>query len=90
MNITGTVARAKGLPVHLIGVEGDTEFIDMAKRILAANGFSPEEFSLYHGVIAASRGTALFPVHAPNSTQYGLEPLFNVLATKKGGYLKNR
>ncbi|GEM_PF-693278 len=88
MNISGTVSRAKGLAVQLIGVEGDIEFISMAKRILAANGFSPEEYSLHHGVIAANRGTALFPVHDPNQPQYGFEPLFDVSAIRKIFYLK--
>jgi hypothetical protein len=76
MNNTGVAARAAGLDVQLIGVEGDEGHVDFAREACAINGFAPEQVMLYHGIATASTGTALFPRQDVAGEEWGLEPLF--------------
>lgn len=78
MNITGVVAKRKGLGVRLIGVEGDQGHVGFATRTLKDNGFRREEYSLYHGVAAIGDGVALFPKQDNPGSSWGLEPLVNL------------
>jgi hypothetical protein len=80
MNNTGVAARAAGLDVQLIGVEGDEGHIAFAREACAINGFAPEQVTLYHGIAAASTGTALFPRQDTAGEQWGLEPMFAATA----------
>jgi hypothetical protein len=77
LNNTGTAARRRGLDVHLIGVEGDPGHIEFAREATAVNGFRPEQVTLYHGLAAATSGTALFPRQAQAGGSWGLEPIFS-------------
>lgn len=88
MNISGTIAKRKGNSVHLIGIEGDYEFLRIAKNTLLNNSFSPNEFRLVHGIVASSNGTALFPKHDPNHSNWGFEPLFNLSSNEANEYLR--
>ena len=76
MTNAGVAARAAGLDVHVIGIEGDEGHIGFAREACAANGFAPEQVSLHHGIAAASSGTALFPRQETAGEQWGLEPVF--------------
>jgi hypothetical protein len=78
MNITGLTAKRKGLNVHLIGVEGDEGHVGFAKESLSSNGFKPSEYSLYHGVAAATSGVALFPKDDQPGVNWGAAPKFDV------------
>jgi hypothetical protein len=78
MNITGMVAKRKGLNVHLIGVEGDERHLSFAKESLNTNGFEPTEYTLHRGIASASNGTALFPTHNHPGAGWGAEPKFNL------------
>jgi hypothetical protein len=78
MNITGVTAKRKGLNVHLIGVEGDEGHVGFAKESLTSNGFKPSEYSLYHGVAAATSGVALFPKDEQPGVNWGSAPKFDV------------
>ncbi len=80
MNNTGVAAKARGLAVHLVGVEGDEKHLDLARETLAVNGIGPGEYELMRGVAAASAGEALFPKQAEGSDAWGLEPVFNASA----------
>lgn len=88
MNITGVVAKRKGLAVHVIGVEGDTGHVDFAKSALAENGFTEKEYTLYHGIAASSSGTALFPKQQHAGASWGLEPLFGLTESQAKKKLK--
>ena len=76
MNNTGAAARARGLPVRLVGVEGDEGHAAMAQRTCAENGFSPETVTIHRGIAAAQAGVALFPKGAAEGEHYGFEPVF--------------
>lgn len=78
MNITGIVAKKKGLNVHLIGVEGDEGHLSFAKESLNTNGFEPTEYTLYRGIASATNGTALFPKQNDPGAVWGAEPKFNL------------
>jgi hypothetical protein len=78
MNITGVTAKRKGLNVHLIGVEGDEGHVGFAKESLRSNGFKPVEYSLYHGVAAATSGVAIFPKDEQPGVNWGAAPKFDV------------
>lgn len=88
MNISGTIAKRSGLSVHLIGVEGDSEFIKLAAKELKINNFTPDEFSLFHGIASPTDGIALFPKHDPDRTMFGLEPIFNLSKVEKSKHLQ--
>jgi hypothetical protein len=76
MNNTGLAARSVGRAVHLIGVEGDEGHLGFARESLATNGFTPEMFTLHHGIAAAEEGIALFPRQETSGVAWGLEPVF--------------
>jgi sugar/nucleoside kinase (ribokinase family) len=61
MNNTGVAARRAGLDVNLIGIEGDAGHLRFAKEACAANGFAPQQVTLYRGAAAPASGIALFP-----------------------------
>lgn len=73
---TGTAARARGLEVDLIGIDGDPNHIANAAETLALNGFGPETFRLHHGVAAPKQGKALFPNVAAGTAGWGGEAIF--------------
>ena len=77
MNNTGVAARRAGLPVELIGIEGDEGHIGYAREATAANGFEPACVTLHHGVAAAHAGHALFPRQSQAGVAWGLKPVFH-------------
>jgi hypothetical protein len=77
MNITGKVAKKRGLRSRLIGVEGDTRNINLAKRTLRDNEFIDDEYCLIHGIAGANDGSAAFPQQGVNEESWGLEPIFS-------------
>jgi hypothetical protein len=77
MNNTGVAARRAGLDVHLIGIEGDEGHVEFAYEAFAANGFQESEYTIYRGIAAPTRGTALFPRQQCAGVEWGLEPVFN-------------
>jgi FkbM family methyltransferase len=88
MNISGIIAKRVGHSVHLIGVEGDKEFVDLAKKTLLTNKFIPDEFTLHNGIISSKDGVALFPKHDPNKSMFGFEPIFDASKTKRIIYMQ--
>ena len=78
MNNTGVAARVSGRQVHVIGVEGDAAHMGFARESLATNGFAPDEITLFHGIAAATSGTALFPQGNRDGLAWGAEPRFGV------------
>ena len=77
INNAGAAARALGLAVSLVGVEGDEGHAEMARRTCAANGFAPEAVTIHRGVAAARAGVALFPKGGAQGEHYGFEPVFD-------------
>lgn len=73
----GVAARARGLEVELIGIDGDQHHLDMARATLELNGFSDKSFRLVHGIASHEPGQAVFPRSAPGDANYGrsAEPL---------------
>lgn len=72
----GVAARARGLAVDLIGIEGDRYHLGSAEAVLRLNGFTPADFVLHHGVAGPEPGKAIFPVHAVDGANWGAEPVF--------------
>lgn len=83
MNNTGAAARRMGRAVHLIGIEGDARHIGFAREACDANGFSPSEAMLHHGIAAAAAGTALFPRQGSAGSSWGLEPIFEATEAQR-------
>lgn len=77
MTNLGTIARRNGRAVHVIGIEGDTGHIEMAKQTLRENGFAESEWTLVTGIAAGRSGTALFPTQDQPGQSWGLEPRFD-------------
>jgi hypothetical protein len=82
MNNTGVAAKARGLAVHLIGVEGDERHLELARETLAVNGIAPDEYELIRGVAAASAGEALFPRQVESDNAWDSEPVFGASAAE--------
>ena len=61
MNNAGVAARNAGLETHVIGVEGDEGHVRFAEEACTANGFRPDQFTIWRGIAAPSDGVALFP-----------------------------
>lgn len=76
MNNAGIAARNRGLQVQLVGVEGDKGHVAFAYEACAANGFSPDQVTIHHGIAAATPGVALFPRQDHAGVNWGLEPIF--------------
>ncbi len=72
----GVAARALGLRVELIGVEGDPNHLQNAASTLALNGFDPSQYTLTHGIAAAQPGHAIFPNPEAGSAAWGGEAIF--------------
>ena len=77
LNNTGVAARRVGRHVQLIGIEGDKGHHDFAREAAAANGFSADNLTLFHGIAAAKDGIALFPSQATSGHNWGLKPILN-------------
>src|SRR5689334_22620519 len=77
MNNTGVAARARGLDVHLIGIEADEAHIAFAREACATNGFDQRDVTLRRGVAGAASGWALFPREEAAGEHWGLEPVFD-------------
>ena len=73
---TGVAARAAGLDVDLIGVEGNAHHLDNARATLALNDFREDDFTLFHGIAAADPGVALFPTADAEMSRWGDEAIF--------------
>ncbi len=73
----GVAARARGLDLELIGIDGDQHHLEMARTTLELNGFSENSFRLVHGIASHEPGQAAFPRSAPGDANYGrsAEPL---------------
>lgn len=72
----GAAARSRGLPVDLIGIEGDRGHIANAAEVLALNGFAAGEFSLHHGVAGPRAGQAIFPDAGAGAAGWGGQAVF--------------
>ena len=83
LNNTGVAARAAGLGVRLIGIEGDEGHIQFARECCATNGFKPEELHLVRGIAASARGVALFPRQQHSGHDWGLAPIFGATASQQ-------
>lgn len=76
MNNTGVAAKASGLSIHVIGIEGDEKHLEFAHEALNTNNITPDEYTLIRGIAASRTGYALFPRHKGEG--WGSEPIFNV------------
>jgi len=72
----GAAARANGLQVDLIGIEGDKNHLGNAVETLQANGFSEADYRLFHGIAGPREGKAIFPDPAQGSAAWGGEAIF--------------
>lgn len=78
LNITGIVAKRRGLQVNLVGVEGDAGHVKFAHQALQENGFKDSEYSIHHGIAGKQEGYALFPIQEQSGVAWGLEARFDV------------
>jgi FkbM family methyltransferase len=76
LNNTGAAARRAGKKVKLLGIEGDAGHVEFANQSLKTNEFLSSEYSIMHGIAAATKGSALFPKQSAAGVQWGLEPVF--------------
>ncbi len=83
LNNMAVAARNAGLTYELIGVEGDQDHLDFAKKTLQENGVEPDHVTLFGGVAAAGEGAALFPRQKRKSSSWGLEPVFNATEAQR-------
>ena len=72
----GLAARERGLKVDLIGVGGDAGHLANAEEVLNLNGFNKDQYRLFHGVAAARRGKAIFPLAATGVTDWNQKATF--------------
>lgn len=72
----GTAARARGLDVTLIGIEGDAGHLSRAAEVLQMNGFTPGDYRLHHGIAGPRAGKAIFPDSKSETTGWGGEAIF--------------
>lgn len=77
LGITGSAARRLGLPVSLIGVEGDANHLANARAMLALNDFPEDSYRLVHGIAAPARGQAIFPGPKAGEAGWGGEAIFD-------------
>ncbi len=89
LNITGVVAKRKGLRVNLIGIEGDEGHVEFAHESLAKNGFNQSEYKIYHGVASGREGVALFPIQDQPGESWGLDPIFDSSTEESKKLLKS-
>ncbi len=89
MNNAGVAARNAGLETHVIGVEGDEGHVRFAEEACTANGFRPDQFTIWRGIAAPSDGVALFPKQNVSGVEYGLEPVFNASEEQRREALKS-
>jgi hypothetical protein len=87
MNNTGVAARAAGLAVELIGVEGNATQLAFAREACELNGFDSWQVTLHHGIAAGSTGAALFPRRAAWGAEWGMEPVFDATDTQRASAL---
>ncbi|MEZ4836770.1 MAG: hypothetical protein R2873_33055 [Caldilineaceae bacterium] len=80
MNNMGTAAKARGLSIHVIGIEGDERHIEFAQETLQTNHISTQEYTLIRGIAASRSGYALFP--RSKGDEWGSEPIFDVSETE--------
>lgn len=73
----GVAARARGLKLDLIGVEGEAQHLQNARATLELNGFSEDMFALHHGLAAPAPGLAIFPLAAEGAANWGGEAVYD-------------
>lgn len=78
----GAAARIRGLNVQLIGIEGEVNILKKADKVLKYNGFSSDDYALYHGVAASNNDGAIFPL----GLGYGATPIFSPSARQRDRY----
>lgn len=76
LNNMGVAAKNRGLEIDLIGIEGDSQHLENAKRTLQLNGIIETEFQLTNGVAAPKNGIALFPISSNPGEDWSAEPIF--------------
>jgi len=76
LNNMAVAAGLAGLEIQLIGVEGDADHRECARRTCAENGVPAERLTLLAGIAAARPGVALFPRQRGQGGSWGLEPVF--------------
>jgi hypothetical protein len=81
LNITGLVAKRRGLDVRLIGVEGDAGHVSFAFQSLQENGFETVEYVIHHGIASAESGFALFPNEDKSGVDWGMEAIYDLSET---------
>ena len=72
----GVAAKARGLEVRLIGIEGDAKHLKDANLTLSMNGFDSRDFRLIHGIAGPSDGLAFFPKLSETNEDWGAEAIF--------------
>lgn len=82
LNNTGAAARRAGKKVKLLGIEGDAGHVEFANQSMKTNGYLSSEYSITHGIAAATKGRALFPKQSTAGVQWGLEPVFGASDTQ--------
>jgi len=76
INNMGVAAKARGLEVRLIGIEGDRKHLKDAEMTLALNEFDPSEYRLIHGIAGPTDGMAFFPKLDETNEVWGAEAIF--------------
>ena len=89
INNMGVAARRQGLNLDLIGIEADAGHLQNARRTLELNGFTPDQFTLHHGVAGPEAGKAAFPVTADDQISWGGKAVFGLSEQAMAAYQKD-
>lgn len=87
MNNMGVAAKAMGKTVKLYGVEALSDHIQMARRALADNEITREEYRLVLGIAGKKSSGALFPL-VESGINWGGEAVFNPSPAEIASYTK--
>jgi len=74
LNNAGIGAKRLGKRIKLIGIEGDKEYVYIAKKVLILNGFNFDEFIIYNAIATDKNGYIFFPIRNDTSN-FGLQPI---------------
>ena len=77
ISLGGHLARGRGLPIKLMGVEGSSEHVSYMQTHLSDNQFVPSQFEVLHAAVGTFDGIARFPKLVDPASTWGAEAEFD-------------
>lgn len=88
ISLGGHLARRRGLPVKLMGVEGSSEHVSYMETHLRDNGFLLSQYNALHAVVGTYDGIARFPKLTDPASTWGAEAVYNSGTTGTGEFVE--